>query len=133
MEGKQTKYVKLGDLLVYRKSIELGDIAWAIYDKMEWTDKKIMGDQFIRSIDSFGANIVEGYGRYHYLDRIKFYYIARASLNESKHWMFLLHRRNKVDKEIYDKFLSKAEQGNYQLNQFISITYNSKNTKQNNE
>jgi len=133
MEGKQTKYVKLGDLLVYRKSIELGDIAWAIYDKMEWTDKKIMGDQFIRSIDSFGANIVEGHGRYHYLDRIKFYYIARASLNESKHWMFLLHRRNKVDKEIYDKFLSKAEQGNYQLNQFISITYNSKNTKQNNE
>lgn len=28
-----------------------------------------MGDQFITAADSFGANIVEGYGRYHNLDK----------------------------------------------------------------
>ncbi len=44
----------------------------------------------IQSIDSVGANIAEGYARYHYLDRIKFYYIARASLSEGAgHWIDL--------------------------------------------
>ncbi len=133
MEGNQSKYVKLGDLLVYRKAIELSDLAWKIYEEMDWADKKITGDQFIRSTDSFGANIAEGYGRYHYLDRIKFYYIARASLNEAKHWIFLLYRRNKISEETYNRFLSRAEQGNYQLNIIINTTYKSKNAKQNNE
>ncbi len=35
-----------------------------------------MGDQFIKSIDSVGANIADGYGRFHYLDRINFIIIA---------------------------------------------------------
>ena len=29
-------------------------------------------------------NIAEGYGRYHYLDRLRFMYIARGSLAETK-------------------------------------------------
>lgn len=58
-----------------------------------------MGDQLIRVIDSHAANIAEGYGRYHYLDRIKFYYNARASLLESKHWLYLFLKRKKSQKE----------------------------------
>jgi len=42
-----------------------------------------MGDQFIRSIDSITANIAEGFGRFHFLDRRKFYYNARGSLLEA--------------------------------------------------
>ena len=120
------KYVKLGDLLVYKLAIELGDMAWGIYLSLVWQDKKIMGDQFIESTDSFGANIAEGYGRFHYLDRIKFYYNARASLNESKHWCFVLNRRSKVSKDVFMKFLNKSEQANFQINRFIKTTYGSK-------
>lgn len=120
-------YVKLGDLFVYKIAIELCNLGWEIYESMCWQDKKIMGDQFIRSVDSCAANTAEGYGRYHYLDRIKFYYNGRDSLLESKHWIYLLYKRDKINKAIYQSFLQRAEQVGYELNKFIKSTYKSKN------
>jgi four helix bundle protein len=75
-----SEYVKLGDLEVYRLSFGLSDLAWVIFEKMDWTVRKVIGDQFIRSYDSIGANIAEGYGRFHHKDKIKFYYNSRGSL-----------------------------------------------------
>jgi len=75
----------LGEIEPYKVAVNIGQRCWKIYDKMDWQLKKIIGDQFIRAIDSVGANIAEGYGRFHYLDRIKFYYYARGSLFEAKH------------------------------------------------
>lgn len=40
-------------------------------------------DQIKRSSRSVTANIAEGYGRFHYLDNIKFCRTARGSLNET--------------------------------------------------
>ena len=39
--------------------------------------------QLRRSVQSIPANIAEGYGRYHYLDEIRFCHIARGSLEET--------------------------------------------------
>ncbi|MDD2656840.1 MAG: four helix bundle protein [Patescibacteria group bacterium] len=121
-------YIKLGKLFVYKISIELCDMGWKIYELLDWKDRKILGDQFIRAVDSNAANIAEGYGRYHYLDRIKFYYNARASLLESKHWTLLLYKRKKIDEERYNEFLKLAEQVSFELNKFIKTSYNSKKT-----
>ncbi len=120
------EYTKLGNLHVYKISIELCDLGWNIYESFDWRIKKIMGDQFIEATDSNAANIAEGYGRYHVLDRIKFYYNARASLQEAKHWCFLLQRRKKITEEQYQKFLEKAEHVHISLNQFIKTTYSLK-------
>ena len=121
-------FISLKDLEVYKLAIKLSDIAWEIYSALNWQDKKIMGDQFIKAIDSVGANIAEGYLRFHYLDKIKFYYIGRASLAEScDHWLELLFKRSKVDKV---KFLAMKEIEkilSIKLNNFISSTYRLKN------
>lgn len=69
--GNKKKYIVLQDLEVYKMARELSAIGWEIYDKLDWQDRKTMGDQFIRSTDSVGANIAEGYGRFHYLDKIR--------------------------------------------------------------
>ena len=85
-----------------------------------------MGDQFIRSTDSVAANIAEGYGRYHYLDRIRFYYNARASLLEAIHWVKLLGKRKIVLNEQVQEFVRQANTVHHQLNKWISTTYKSK-------
>jgi len=73
-------YIPLKKLEVYRLARELSKIAWGIFQKLSWEYKKAMGFQFIESVDSVGANIAESYGRYHYLDRIKFLHYSRGSL-----------------------------------------------------
>ena len=122
----ENNYIKLGDLLVYKLAIELSKYAWEIYENLDWREKKIMGDQFIRSVDSVGANIAEGYGRYHYLDKIKFYYNARGSLLETKHWIFLLNVRGIVSSKVYKDFFGKANNLHAQINRFIGSTYDAK-------
>ena len=69
----QQTYIPLRELEVYRLSRELSKIGWQIYNEIDWRVKKIIGDQFITSTDSIGANIAEGYKRFHYLDKIKFF------------------------------------------------------------
>ncbi|MFH1325960.1 MAG: four helix bundle protein [Candidatus Falkowbacteria bacterium] len=122
-----SNYILLKDLDVYKLALELSSIAWEVYSSLDWHDKKIMGDQFITATDSVGANIAEGYSRFHYLDKIKFYYISRASLSEScDHWLELLFLRQKVDQERFNKMKNLQKNISIKLNNFISSTRQSK-------
>lgn len=126
-----SNFIPLKDLEVYRLARELSKIAWEIYHNLTWQDKKIMGDQFIESTDSIGANIAEGYSRFHYLDKIKFFYNSRGSLTEaSEHWLNLLFERNKVSNGLYEKYRQTANRLSLKLNNFISSTYKAKSEKQ---
>ena len=116
----------LGNLNVYQKAIQLCDAGWEIYRDFDWHDQKIIGDQFITAVDSVAANIAEGYGRYHYLDRIKFYYQARGSLLEVQHWIYLLFKREKIKQETYKYFLQHTYEIHQLLNGFIKSTYSNK-------
>ena len=116
--------MEINNLEVYKLSRELSKIGWNIYNKLEWQDKKIMGDQFIEAVDSVGANIAEGYRRFHYLDRNKFNYNSRGSLIESLHWLNVLSERNKINKEECNKFLDIAKTLTVKLNNYIKTTKN---------
>ena len=123
MEIKK-QYILLRDLEVYKLARELSKIGWEIYEPFDWQMRKIIGDQFIESTDSVGANITEGYGRFHYLDKIKFYYNARASLNEcNNYWIELLEEREKVELDKYKEFKDIAEKLLIKLNRWISATF----------
>lgn len=125
MEGKS--YITIEKLDVYQLSRQLSRLGWHIYNSLDWQNKKIIGDQFIRSADSVGANIVEGYSRFHYLDKIKFYYNGRASLSEcTDHWLELLNERKLIESKNYIVLKGIAKNLSVKLNNFISSTYNSK-------
>lgn len=55
----------------------------ALCTEIPQEEKYRLTDQIKRSSRSVTANIAEGYGRFHYLDNIKFCRDARGSLNET--------------------------------------------------
>lgn len=122
---EKNSYVRIHDLHIYQLARKLSSIAWDIYSKMSFEEKKIIGDQFIRATDSIGANIAEGYSRFHYLDKVRFYYNARASQSESTdHWLELLFERNKIIQQVFDEYKSISKDLQVKLNNFIKITKN---------
>jgi len=118
-------FITIKDLQVYQLSRKLSTIAWDIYSKMSFEEKKIIGDQFIRATDSIGANIAEGYSRFHFLDKVRFYYNARASQSEyTDHWLELLFERNKINQQVFDEYKSISKDLQIKLNNFIKFTKN---------
>jgi four helix bundle protein len=129
MESKN--FIELRNLEVYQLSRKLSLIAWKIFCKMDFMDKKHIGDQFLRSVDSIGANIAEGYGRFHYLDKVRFYYNSRASHYEAfNHWLELMFERGKISKVEFDSINEIALKLQVKLNNFITST--TKNARKNN-
>ncbi len=123
MNSEKSKYIILNDLEVYKLSKELLLYAWEIYQSLEKDLKWSIGQQFIRSIDSIGANIAEGYGRFHYLDKVRFYYNARGSYFESiEHWLDLLFQRKLVSKSESDKLKEIGKELQIKLNLLIKAT-----------
>lgn len=93
---ESSNLIELKDLEVYKLSRKLSMAAWKIFCRMNYQDKIHIGDQFLRAVDSIGANIAEGYGRLHYLDKVRFYYNPRGSYYEAfTHWLELMSEREK--------------------------------------
>ena len=121
------KYIELKNLEVYQAGRGLSKLGWEIYTNLDWQTRKIIGDQFITATDSFGANVTEGYSRFHYLEKIKFYYIARASLSEAlEYWLELLLERKKLSLDSYEMFKDKAIKARIKLSNFINSTRDAK-------
>lgn len=112
--------MELGQLTIYRQAREISGGAWEIYGSFSWETRKIIGDQFITAVDSVGANIAEGWGRFHFLDRNRFNYNARGSLTESLHWLELLLTRGLVDASKGIALKNKIRTLHYGLNNYIS-------------
>jgi four helix bundle protein len=124
-------FIELKNLEVYKLSRKLSTIAWEIFCRMDFMDKKHIGDQFLRSVDSIGANIAEGYGRFYYLDKVRFYYNSRASHYEAfTHWLELMLEREKISSDEFKAISDTAMKLQVKLNNFITAT--TKNARKDN-
>ena len=117
------KYIELKNLEVYQISRQISYQSWEIYQEMNWKHQKLIGDQFIRSADSVGANIAEGYARFHDLDRARFYIIAKASLSEyGYHWLDLMYERQLLGQDHFNQIRTLQKKLEIKLNNYISQT-----------
>jgi len=112
--------IPLTDLEIYRIAKEISSAAWEIYGTIPQEHKFKLGQQFLSAADSVGANICEGYGRYHYLDAIKFYYYSRGSLYETKWWVNCLEERKLIIPEKALELTKKITSLGVKLNNFIT-------------
>lgn len=71
------------DLECYRLALSLMVNSHELARTFPSEEKYDLVQQLRRASKSICANIAEGYGRYHYQDTLRFYSIARGSLNET--------------------------------------------------
>ena len=81
------------NLRIYVLSEQLADAIWEIVGRWDGFARETVGKQIVRSADSIGANISEGVGRWGLQDQKRFIYIARGSVNETKHWLRRAYKR----------------------------------------
>ena len=71
------------DLDCYKLALQVVREAYDLAKRLPDYEKYDLARQLRRAASSVTLNIAEGYGRYHYLDSLRFFYIARGSLSET--------------------------------------------------
>jgi four helix bundle protein len=79
-----------------------------------------LADQIRRSSKSVGANIAEGAGRFYFMDNVRFFYMARGSLDETLNHLVVSKDLGFCDSELYDDLRIQIEEIRRLLNGYIT-------------
>ena len=110
---------RLEDLEVYNLAESFSDEIW--FTVLQWDSfpRDTLGKQLARSADSIGANIAEGFGRYHFKENKNFCYFSRGSLIETKGWITKAKTRKLITEEVYNDYIQKLSAIHIKLNAYI--------------
>jgi four helix bundle protein len=112
---------RLEDLEIYNLSEQFADEIWFIVIKWDHFAKDTLGKQLARSADSIGANIAEGFGRYHYKENKNFCYFSRGSIIETKSWLKKANTRDLISSDQFQNLFQKLEVIHIKLNTYIKF------------
>ena len=110
------------DLDVWNKA---RDLVLKIYGvTSDFPKEEVYGiiSQMKRAVLSIPANIAEGFGRYHYLDKAKFYLNASGSLFELKNFLVLSVDLKFIDSNIAKELIKDIDQLGVKLNNPVNAT-----------
>jgi four helix bundle protein len=107
------------NLQVYQLAEKLADEIWNIVGSWDEFAKDTVGKQLVRSVDTIGANIAEGSGRYTFQENPRFVRIARGSLNETRYWLRRAYTRHLLTSEQVDKLKAMLDELSPKLNAYL--------------
>ena len=81
-----------------------------------------MTSQIKRAALSVPANISEGFGRFHFMDKAKFYLNARGSLYELKSHLLIAKDLDFISDDLTDNIFQEIDDLSLKLNNLISRT-----------
>jgi four helix bundle protein len=110
---------RLEDLEIYQLAESFSDEIWFIVLEWDYFAKDTLGKQLVRAADSIGANIAEGFGRYHFKENKNFCYFSRGSLIEIKGWINKAKTRKLISESQYSEYLNKLSAIHLKLNIYI--------------
>jgi four helix bundle protein len=96
------------DLVAYQRAASLADDLHAAIPGWPSVHLWTIGKQLLRAVDSIGANIAEGSGRWQPNDKRHFFVIARASLREAEHWVARAQALDLLDEQVPDRLRAIA-------------------------
>ncbi len=112
------------DLECYKLALDVMVNAHEMVAVLPPTEKYDLVQQLCRSSKSSPANIAEGYGRYHYLDSLKFYSNARGSLNETLSHFITARVLNYIEQPYFEELSNLARRTERALNGYMSYVRN---------
>ncbi len=114
--------VRFEDLRVLQVAEGVADGVWKLVVAWDGFAKDTVGKQLVRAVDSVGANIAEGYGRFHFGEKLQFFYYARGSLFETKYWLNRAKNRQLLSEQICEEYGRQLSNLALQLNTLAKQT-----------
>lgn len=100
--------VRMEDTDLYIRACRFSDEVYLVVARWPEFARSTFGNQLVRSLDSVGANLVEGDGRGWGADSLRFFRISRASCREMRHWIHRAHARHLIDDKCAAAWIDEA-------------------------
>ncbi len=107
------------DLRAWQLARQLMIECHKLADALPAKEQYDLSPQIRRSSKSVMANIAEGYGRYHYVDCLRFYYIARGSLTETINHIITAHDLAYINDARFEELYGLGRETERTLNGYI--------------
>lgn len=112
------------DLEVWKKAHQLVLDVYKLTSSFPSEEKYGITSQLQRAVTSITANIAEGYSRYHFRDRIKFYYNSRGSISEVQNFLIIARDLEFISANTFSQIFPRFDEARKMLNGLID--HNSK-------
>lgn len=110
------------ELEVWQKANEFLMKIYDVCESFPREERYHLRGQLIDSASSIGANIAEGFGRYHYQENIQFSRIARGSAAESKNHLIVAKKRRCITGDTFGSLVEDTRVVRLILNKLIKAT-----------
>ena len=118
----QQKITHFTDLEVWKQAHELTILIYFVTKSFPKEEIYGLTSQIKRAAVSIESCIAEGFSRYHYKDRLNFYYGARGSIAEVQTQIRIALDVKFLDKISYEKVVEQTKQITMLLNGLIKAT-----------
>jgi four helix bundle protein len=129
MSNQGNKIKDFNDLEVWKKANSFAIRIYTITKGFPKDERFGLTDQIRRAASSIGANIAEGFGRFHTKDKIRFFYNSRGSISECMNHLYLAKGLNYLNEDVTDELLGEMDQVKMMLKGLIrslrNTTFNS--------
>ena len=113
-------YRTFKDMPVWQEAMELAVLVHSLTDSLPRKEDYGLTSQIRRSALSVAANIAEGFGRKHTLDKINFYLHSRGSLTETQSHLEYGLRVGYFEPKQTELLDTRLQQLHFDLNKLIS-------------
>jgi four helix bundle protein len=118
------KINNFSDLIVWQKGHKLVLVIYQLTKSFPSEEKFGIISQIQRAVTSITANIAEGYERYYFKDKIRFYYNSRASLAEVQNFLFIVKDLGFIQENDFDDIFPQTTEVAKLINGLIKSTEN---------
>lgn len=114
------KVLKFTDLKVWQEAHKIVLRIYSITNNFPREELYGLSSQMRRAAVSITANIAEGFGRYHYKEKIRFYYISRSSGSELQSEVMVARDVKYITGKMSESIVNELEEVKKMINGLIT-------------